>query len=110
MLEQEWVIITASEIKWNRLLNLICALEASDRDVDIILSALSGLCAHVTHNAYNYAASINICCRWLGLWELDAVQGILLQFDVTVLFIQRSGVCVYQTNNVLGKKNIGIHQ
>lgn len=32
----------------NRLLNLICALEASDRDVDFILSALSGLCAHIT--------------------------------------------------------------
>lgn len=32
----------------NRLLNLICALETSDRDVDIILSALAGLRAHVT--------------------------------------------------------------
>jgi len=32
----------------NRQLNLICALGASDRDVDIILSAFSGLYAHVT--------------------------------------------------------------
>lgn len=88
----------------NCLLNLICALGASDRDVDIFLSALSGVMRSRHTNSHNYAASSTSAAGGLVYECLMLFRVFCFQFDATVLFIQRGGLRIFQTNNRALKK------